>query len=82
MTDPKTSLQKIFDADRALLRAEADLLSGGRGGVKRALTEAVDEAKSLRASDPAESEMRLRRLADLCAQVGDGRRADRDPGRR
>ncbi|MCA9579720.1 MAG: hypothetical protein R3B40_02020 [Polyangiales bacterium] len=69
MTDPKRSLDAIFDADRAMRQAEAQLLASGKQGLIRTLVSAVAEAKELGARNPAEAGMRLERLADLCAQV-------------
>ncbi len=69
MTDPKRSLDAIFDADRAMRQAETQLLSSGKQGLVRVLTAAITEAKELSARNPTEGGMRLERLADLCAQV-------------
>ena len=69
MTDPKRSLDAIFDADRAMRQAETQLLSSGKQGLVRVLTSAIAEAKELAARNPVEAGMRLERLADLCAQV-------------
>ena len=60
----RSSLDAIFEADRALLRAERQLLDGNPSEV---LVSAVAEAKQL--DDREEAQMRLARLADLCAQV-------------
>ncbi len=60
-------LDAIFDADRALRRAERALLKTGKKPLARLLADAVTEAKALQ--DPAEASLRLERLADLCAQV-------------
>jgi len=61
------TLHAIFDADRAALRAEDELLGADPAALADLLAGAVDEA--LDHEDPDESELRLRRLADLCAQV-------------
>ncbi|HJL28630.1 MAG TPA: hypothetical protein RMI62_06140, partial [Polyangiaceae bacterium LLY-WYZ-15_(1-7)] len=60
-------LETIFDADRRLREAEAALLQTPRKALATLLADAVDEAVAL--DDRAEAEMRLERLADLCAQV-------------
>jgi hypothetical protein len=62
-------LETIFEADRTLRRAETELLAGGAAAVAKVLAHAVKEAKTLGERDAAEAEMRLERLADLCAQV-------------
>ena len=68
-------LQAIFDADRALRDAEADLLKRGRDtALATLLSDAVTEASKL--DDRAEGAMRLIRLADLCAQVPGPEMAD------
>ncbi|MBX3252138.1 MAG: HEAT repeat domain-containing protein [Myxococcales bacterium] len=67
-------LSAIFDADRALRDAEAELLSAPEGPVVRALVAAIDEARRL--DDPDEAAMRLERLADLCAQIPGAEMAD------
>jgi HEAT repeat protein len=64
---PKDNLTAIFDADRALRKAEAQLVKADASALAELLALAVDEAKTL--SDADESELRLVRLADLCAQV-------------
>jgi HEAT repeat protein len=64
---PKDHLTAIFDADRALRKAEAQLVKADAGALAELLALAVDEAKSV--DDSEESELRLVRLADLCAQV-------------
>jgi HEAT repeat protein len=64
---PKDHLTAIFDADRALRRAEAQLVKADAGALAELLALAVDEAKEL--NDDEEAELRLVRLADLCAQV-------------
>ena len=71
---PKDNLTAIFDADRALRKAEAQLVKADASALSELLALAVDEAKDL--SDSEESELRLVRLADLCAQVPGQRMAD------
>jgi HEAT repeat protein len=61
------TLHAIFDADRAAREAEDELLSADAGALADLLAAAVEEA--LDHHEPDESELRLRRLADLCAQV-------------
>ena len=60
----RADLDAIYAADRALREAESRLLAGEPTDL---LVEAVAEALSL--DDPDEADMRLTRLADLCAQV-------------
>lgn len=60
-------LRAIFDAERALRQAESQLLQADHKALEELLTQAVAEAKA--ESDPYEAELRLSRLADLCAQV-------------
>lgn len=60
----RADLDAIFAADRALREAEGRLLDGDPTDL---LVEAVAEA--MRLEDAEEAEMRLVRLADLCAQV-------------
>ena len=68
MADPRTKLEPIFDADRALRAAEDAFLDSAESQtLARALAAAVKHAFEL--DDPEEQEMRLMRLADLCAQV-------------
>lgn len=68
MDRARQHLTKLFDADRALRAAEdAFLESADEKALAHTLAEAVREACSL--EDPDEQEMRLMRLADLCAQV-------------
>jgi HEAT repeat protein len=62
-----TQLQAIFDAERALRRAESELLQGDPQELSALLTKAVADAKATH--DPAEAELQLTRLSDLCAQV-------------
>jgi HEAT repeat protein len=64
---PKDHLTAIFDADRALRKAEAQLVKADASALAELLALSVDEAKAL--SDADEAELRLVRLADLCAQV-------------
>ena len=64
---PKDHLTAIFDADRALRKAEAQLVKADASALAELLALAVDEAKAL--TDSAEAELRLVRLSDLCAQV-------------
>jgi HEAT repeat protein len=71
---PKDNLTAIFDADRALRKAEAELVKADASALAELLAIAVDEAKALKDGD--ESELRLVRLADLCAQVPGQRMAD------
>jgi HEAT repeat protein len=60
-------LEAIFDAERALRDAEQNLMREPHAVLSKMLTQAVTDSKNL--EDDAESEMRLARLADLCAQV-------------
>jgi HEAT repeat protein len=60
-------LRAIFDAERALRQAETQLLQADHKALEDLLSQAVAEAKAER--DPYEAELRLTRLADLCAQV-------------
>jgi HEAT repeat protein len=62
-----SQLEAIFEAERALRRAESALLQGDAQQLTALLTAAVADAKSQ--DDPDEAELRLTRLADLCAQV-------------
>ena len=71
---PKDHLTAIFDADRALRKAEAQLVRADASALSELLALAVDEAKAL--TDPDEAELRLVRLSDLCAQVPGQRMAD------
>lgn len=61
------TLHAIFDADRAAARAEDELMAADRRQLAERLSAAVTDA--LEHPDRQESELRLRRLADLCAQV-------------
>jgi HEAT repeat protein len=68
MADPRALLESLFDADRALRAAEdAFLESGENQRLAATLSAAVAEATAL--TDEEEQELRLMRLADLCAQV-------------
>lgn len=61
-------LQRMFDADRALRKAEFKLLrKKGSEELVSLLERETEEA--LRLDDRTEGTMRLERLADLCAQV-------------
>jgi len=68
-------LQRIFDADRVLQKAESALLrkKGSEGLI--ALLESETES-ALQMEDREEGTMRLERLADLCAQVPGPRMTD------
>lgn len=69
------SLDKIFDADRALRKHEASLLAEHPADELSALLSiAVKEAGAL--TDRTEATLRLERLADLCAQVPGPKMAD------
>jgi HEAT repeat protein len=52
-----TQLQAIFDAERALRRAESELLQGDPKQLQTLLTQAVADAKAQ--DDPAEAELQL-----------------------
>ena len=67
-------LRAIFEAERALRRAESELLQGDPQELSALLTQAVATAKGTH--DPAEAELQLTRLADLCAQVPGDAMAD------
>jgi HEAT repeat protein len=68
-------LQRIFDADRALRKAESLLLrKKGSEELISLLERETDHA--LRMEDRKEGTMRLERLADLCAQVPGPRMTD------
>ena len=60
-------LRAIFDAERTLRNAESELLQADPKQLEELLSKAVADAKAER--DPYEAELRLTRLADLCAQV-------------
>lgn len=63
----QTHLDAIFDADRSLRSAENALLKGNEVQLSQLLAAAVATAKQL--PERNEAEVRLTRLADLCAQV-------------
>jgi HEAT repeat protein len=68
-------LQRIFDADRMLRKAEAELLRKKGSEELVSLLERETHA-ALRMEDRKEGTMRLERLADLCAQVPGPRMTD------
>ncbi len=70
----REKLNAIFDAERALRAAEADLMSHRDKALVKALAEAVDEAAAHESA--SEASLRLYRLADLCAQVPGPEMAD------
>ncbi len=68
-------LTHIFDADRRSREAERELFEEGEPKeLERVLAEAASEALAL--DDEDEAELRLTRLADLCAQVPGPKMAD------
>ena len=67
-------LHQIFTADRTLRNAEAKLLAGDASSVRTILEAAVREAQTL--DDQDEANLRLERLADLCAQLTGDEMAD------
>lgn len=68
MSDPRALLEAVFDADRALRAAEdAFLDSADDASLARTIAAAVRQAVAI--ADRDEQELRLVRLADLCAQV-------------
>ena len=67
MASIQDHLNALFDAERALRRAEVSLLQNQPTELSAVLAAAVKEAKEL--ADKDESRLRLERLADLCAQV-------------
>ena len=68
-------LDRIFDADRSMRKAEAMLLRKKRSEeLVSLLADATSEALTL--EDRTEATMRLERLADLCAQVPGPRMTD------
>lgn len=70
----KQLLDAVFDADRRLREAEAQLLSASdEEDLVKALERATDHALEL--SDAPEAQARLIRLSDLCAQVQGARMA-------
>jgi len=68
-------LRRIFDADRALRKAESELL---RKKGSKELIELLERetANALAMEDRGEGTVRLERLADLCAQVPGPRMTD------
>ncbi len=68
------ALARIFEADRQARAAEEDLLGEPSDDVAPLLAAAVEESLAL--DDDDESELRLRRLSDLCAQVPGPKMAD------
>jgi len=67
MANIQDHLNALFDAERALRRAENSLLQNEPREISALLSAAVKEAKAH--EDKTESRLRLERLADLCAQV-------------
>ncbi|HEY2734968.1 MAG TPA: hypothetical protein VGI70_13325, partial [Polyangiales bacterium] len=63
----ESTLEAIFDAERSLRLAEAELLQNNQKQLSALLSRAVTAAKE--EEDPQEAELRLIRLVDLCAQV-------------
>jgi HEAT repeat protein len=61
-------LQRIFDADRTLRKAEAALLKKRKAAELTSLL-SRETRDALQTEDREEGTMRLERLADLCAQV-------------
>jgi len=70
----QNALQAMFRADRQARDAEESLLAEPAEQVADLLAEAVEDA--LDHEDPDESELMLRRLTDLCAQVAGPKMAD------
>lgn len=70
----RDALARIFNADRQAREAEEALLEFPPETLADLLAEAVEDA--LDQNDPDESELMLRRLADLCAQVPGPKMAD------
>ncbi|MEC7524659.1 MAG: HEAT repeat domain-containing protein [Myxococcota bacterium] len=70
----RAHLSRLFDASREAREAEYALLDGDPSSLVPLLTDAVEEA--LDHHDPDESELRLRALTDLCAQVPGPEMAD------
>ena len=68
-------LERIFESDRTLRKAESALLRD-RGGDELAALLQSETERALRMDDRTEATMRLERLADLCAQVPGPRMAD------
>ena len=71
---PGEQLEALFAAERSLRSAEAALLQSPPAELQAVLVRAIDQASTL--PDRAEAELRLRRLADLCAQVEGPEMAD------
>lgn len=71
---PDKLLARIFEADREARDAEDALMSADDAALVALLSEAVDDA--LESADAEDSELRLRRLSDLCAQVPGPEMAD------
>lgn len=67
MSSEATTLEAIFDADRALRAHERSLLSADHAVLRKLLAKAVADARGL--PDRHEAVLRLERLADLCGQV-------------
>lgn len=72
---PPDELQRIFDADRELRKAELNLLQKKGSDELVALLESETKL-ALEMEDRTEGAMRLERLADLCAQVPGPRMTD------
>ena len=68
-------LQRMFDADRALRKAESALLRNKASSDLVALLERETQ-RALELEDRTEATIRLERLADLCAQVPGPRMTD------
>jgi len=71
---PSEALERMFTADRQALEAEEELLSAPTDELSAMLSKSVEEA--IDHEDEDESELRLLRLADLCAQVPGPEMAD------
>jgi HEAT repeat protein len=75
MASNRDILNQLFEADRAMRRAESQLFhTEDPEELARLFDKEVQEAIAMGATD--ESELRLLRLADLCAQLDDPRMAD------
>ena len=68
-------IQRIFDADRVLLKAESALLRK-KGSEELIILLEQETEGALQMEDRKEGAMRLERLADLCAQVPGPRMTD------
>ncbi len=68
-------LERIFESDRTLRKAESALLRHGARDELVSLLES-EVARALALEDRQEASMRLERLADLCAQVPGPRMTD------